>query len=238
MEPIYLKDSYIKEFEAIVKDIREFEGSILLVLDNTAFYPVGGGQPYDTGKIISKNKEYRVIEVYKYKGEILHKIEEKEIDIKIGEKIKGIIDWDRRYKLMKMHTAAHLISALMHSLENVMISGNQLGIEKSRIDFTLEKMDKEKIKKVIEKANELIKEGRKVKTYYMKREDALKIEGITKLAKGLPDLEELRIVEIEGIDIQADGGTHVKDIKEIGHIDLIKIENKGKNNRRIYFTLD
>ena len=236
-EPLYLKDSYLKEFEATVIDVREFEGNILIVLDRTAFYPIGGGQPYDTGRIINEEgEEYIVKEVYKYKGEIFHVVDRE--GLRVGDKVKGIINWDRRYRLMRMHTAAHLISALMGNEEGVLITGNQLGVEKSRIDFNLETLDREKIRGYVEKANKLIEEGREVKTYFLPREEALKIPTISRLAKGLPgDLKEIRIVEIEGIDKQADGGTHVKNIKEIGRIELLKIENKGRNNRRLYFTL-
>ena len=136
-----------------------------------------------------------------------------------------------------MHTAAHLISAILYKHEQVLITGNQLGIDKSRIDFNLEKLDREKIKQYIDEANQLIEKGADVKIYFLPREEALKIPTISRLAKGLLDLKEFRIVEIEGIDIQADGGTHVRNIKEIGNIELLKIDNKGKNNRRLYFTL-
>ncbi len=233
-QPLYLEDAYMKEFEANVIETKEFDGNKLVILDKTAFYPGGGGQPNDTGKFIQKGKEIKVIAVYKYGGEIFHVVEE------FPEKgnIKGVIDWERRYILMRMHTAAHLLSAIIGDEEHALITGGQLGVEKSRIDLSIEGFSKEKVLKYIEKANELIKEGREVKAYVLPREEALKIPTVSRLAKGLnPDLKEIRIVEIEGIDKQADGGLHVKNIKEIGKIELIKIDNKGKNNKRIYFKV-
>ncbi len=232
-EALYLNDSYLKEFDAIVIESKEIDKSNVIALDRTAFYPRGGGQPSDTGKLIVNNEEVKVIEVYKYDNEIYHVIDK---PLEKGLKVKGVIDWDRRYRLMRMHTAAHLISAIIGE-EGVMITGNQLGIERSRIDFNLEQLDREKIKACIDKANQLIEKGANVKVYYLPREEALKIPTISRLAKGLLDLKEFRIVEIEGIDKQADGGTHVRNIKEIGRIELLKIENKGKNNRRLYFTI-
>lgn len=232
-EILYLDDCYLKEFEAEVIDINK-ENFIAIKLNRTAFYPTSGGILCDQGKIIFDKKEFFVKEVIKNNG-IWHIIDE---EIPLGKKIKGIIDWDRRYRLMRYHTADHLISALLYKNYNALITGNQTYLEYSRIDFNLEKFDKEIMKKIIEEANEIIKQDIEVKIYYLKREDALKIPGIIKLAEKMPpNIEKLRIVEIPGIDIQADGGCHVKRLGEIGKIEFIKAENKGKNNRRIYFKI-
>ena len=149
------------------------------------------------------------------------------------------IDWEKRYRLMRMHTAAHIIDAILFNECGALCTGNQLGIEKSRIDFSLEVLEKDKIEQYIGIANEWVQKGVDVKIYSLPREEALKIPGIVKLATVMPpEVKELRIVEIPGIDIQADGGTQVKNTKEIGKISLVSVENKGKNNRRMYFTLD
>jgi len=110
-------------------------------------------------------------------------------------------------------------------------------LEKGRIDFDLENFDREKIDEYFQKANEIIRRDLLLKTYYLTREEALKMPEIAKLAKGLPDVENVRVVEIVGFDRQADGGTHVKSLGEVGGIEFIKAENKGKSNRRVYFRI-
>ena len=140
---------------------------------------------------------------------------------------------------MRMHTAAHIIDAVLYKEAGALCTGNQLGVDKSRIDFSLETLDKDKVQQYIGMANEYVKKAIDLKIYFMKREEALKIPGVVKLASVMPpEFEELRIVEIPGIDLQADGGTQVKNTSEIGEIKLLDIENKGKNNRRLYYVLD
>jgi len=140
---------------------------------------------------------------------------------------------------MRLHTTAHLMSAIFHNKTGALITGGSIDIEKSRIDFSLENFDREKINEYIKLANDLIQKDAPVKVSYMKREEALKIPDMVKLANKMPpNVETFRIVEIEGIDKQADGGCHVKNIQEIGTIELLKVENKGKNNRRLYYTIN
>lgn len=231
-EVLYMQDCYLKEFDAIVTSVENYS----VELNRTAFYPSGGGQPNDKGRIIFNSQEFFVKDVFKKDGKVLHEVDK--LGLKIGDKVYGVIDWDRRYKLMRMHTAAHVISEIINRETKALITGNQLDVETSRIDYNLESFDRKKIEECIEKANEVIRQGLPVKIYFMKREEALKIPKITKLATGLPqNLENIRIVEIEGFDIQADGGTHVSNLKEIGEIEIVKMENKGKNNRRLYYTL-
>ena len=229
---LYWEDSYLKEFEGDVVSVT----SNLIELDQTSFYPIGGGEPYDTGKLLANGQEFQVIEVTKEGDKIFHKTDRE--GLKVGDMIKGIIDWERRYCLMRMHTAAHLLSALIHNETGALITGGDLDLDKSRIDFNLDTFDREKLVQVVNKANELVKQDAEVKSYIMKREDALKIPDIIKLAEAAPpDVDELRIVEIVVIDKQADGGNHVKSLKEIGEIEIVKLENKGKNNRRLYYNL-
>ena len=139
---------------------------------------------------------------------------------------------------MRMHTSAHLLSSIFLKETGALITGNQIEPEKSRIDFSLENFDRDKMLEHCNKANEAIATNPRVKTYFMKREEALKIPAIIKLAEAAPpNVPELRIVEIEGIDTQADGGPHVRSLGEIGRVEPLKFENKGKSNRRLYFTI-
>ena len=230
---LYLKDSYKKEFEA--KVIEAFDNKV--ILNETYFYASGGGQPSDKGIIIHNNKEYQVLDVKKEDEKMILTMDQE--GLKVNDLIKCKIDWNRKYKLMRMHTAAHVISSIVHKETNAMITGNQLDEEKSRIDFSLEDFKKESFEKYIEKANEEIKNDHKTTIYTISKEEAEKIEDLSKLAKGLPPhLKDIRIVKIGSIDEQADGGTHVASTKEIGKIKLLSIENKGKSNRRMYFTLE
>ncbi len=229
---LYWEDSYMKEFEAEVVSV---DGNFV-ELNQTCFFPVGGGEPYDTGKLITNGNEFVVSDVSKSRDRILHKVDKE--GLKAGDKVKGIVDWERRYRLMKMHTAAHLLSALINRETGALITGGNLDLDRSRIDFNLETFDREKLIQIVNKANELIDQDAEVKSYIMKREDALRIPDIIKLAEAAPpDADELRIVEITGIDKQADGGNHVKSLKEVGEIQVMKLENKGRNNRRLYYTL-
>lgn len=233
MKELYMQDSYLKEFEATIESVKDDK---FVVLDKTAFYPLSGGQPYDTGIFIKDGEEFPVVYVGKFSGQISHEVGKP--GLKQGDKIIGRIDWDRRYKLMRMHTAAHVLSAIFHNKAGAMITGGNLDLEKSRIDFSLENFDREKIQEYCNLANEIIQKDFPVKMYFLPREEAMKIPDIVKLANALPpQVKELRIVEIEGVDKQADGGCHVKTLKEIGKIEILKAENKGKNNRRVYYTV-
>lgn len=231
---LYMKDSYLKEFEATVEAVKDDK---YVVLSQSAFYPQGGGQPFDTGAMLADGQEYPIVFVGKFEGKISHEVAKP--GLKVGDKVAGKIDWDRRYRLMRMHTAAHIIDAILYNEAGALCTGNQLGTDKSRIDFSLDALDRDKIRQYICMANEWVKKDIDVKIYFLPREEALKIPGIVKLAAVMPpEVKELRIVEIPGIDLQADGGTQVKNTSEIGKISLVSVENKGKNNRRMYYTLD
>ena len=233
-EAIYLHDSYIKDFTANVVSVENRE----IILGLTAFYPSSGGQPNDTGIIHVNDVEasYNVVDVIKKDGQIVHIVDTD--GLSPGDNITGEINWNRRYILMRMHTAAHILSAVFNKESGVLITGNQLGVDKSRIDFNMENIDREKINSYIETANKIIAENIPVEMWSVKREDALKIPDVVKLAGALPpDIPELRLVKIGKYDLQADGGTHVKNTGEIGKIELLSVENKGKSNRRIYYRV-
>ncbi len=228
-----LENSYLKECEAVVESADAND----VVLDCTVFYPQGGGQPSDKGTITAQDgRECRVLNVAKKQGKICHELEA--LGLKPGDKVRCSIDWERRYKLMRMHTAAHVLAATMHKHANALITGNQLEEDKTRFDFKMENFDRDKFEEIVHAANELLSKDIEVRVYVLPREEALSIPSVVKLANVLPpSLKQLRIVEIQGVDIQADGGTHIKNLKEVGKIRILKLENKGKDNRRIYFTL-
>ncbi len=236
MQALYMQDSYLREFEATVKSVSDGR---FAVLGRTAFYPASGGQPHDTGTLtrLSDGKVFRVTYVGKFGGEISHEVEP--AGLEPGDEVKGEIDWDRRYVHMRYHTASHIISGVINQETGALITGNQLGEDRSRIDFSIDDYDPSLLDGFIRKASERAAEGAPVEVSMVTREEAEQMDGISKLAKGLPPgIKQVRIVDIIGIDRQADGGTHVRNTSEIGKIVFLKAENKGKNNRRLYFRLE
>ncbi|HII15437.1 MAG TPA: alanyl-tRNA editing protein [Nanoarchaeota archaeon] len=231
-EQLWLKDCYEKEFEAEVIDVL----GKYIMLDKTAFYPEGGGQPTDRGSLWMNGTQYNVLFVNKVGNDIRHEVDRE--GLKQGDKVHGIIDWERRYKFMKCHTAAHVLSGVINHETGALITGNQIAEDKTRLDFSLEKFDQEVLNNFVSKANQIILKGYPVNIKFMEREEAFKIPAIVKLKMLLPEsIKEIRVIEIEGFDQQACAGCHVKNTSEIGMIQAIKMENKGKNNRRVYFIV-
>lgn len=233
MDDLYLEDSYLREIQATVLAVT---GGRFLTLDRSIFYPQSGGQPHDTGVLIKADVHYPVVFAGKFEGKVRHEVSR--TGLVEGDKVIAQIDWERRYKLMRMHTAAHIISSFFYTETGALITGTQLGTGTSRIDFSLDDFERDKIAFLIGKANEIVQKDIPVKTYTLPREEALMIPGIVKLANATPpSVKYLRIVEIGNIDRQADAGTHVMSTKEVGKIEFLKAENKGKNNRRLYYSI-
>jgi misacylated tRNA(Ala) deacylase len=232
MNAIYLDDSYLRAFDSTVISVTGDR----VILDKTAFYPASGGQPSDHGAFYRLEEEFKVLDVLIHDSEIAHIVNRE--DLRPGDKISATLDWERRYCFMRSHTACHILSAVIFQETGAKITGNQIDLPRSRVDFSLESFDKAKMNEYLEKANCLIKEDRAVKTRVIPREEALAVPNLVRLAMEVPDRNEIRVVEIEGIDAQACGGTHVKSTAEIGGIRMIKAENKGKSNRRVYFALE
>lgn len=231
-ELLYLKDSYLREFEATVTAV----SGKMVSLDRTAFYPESGGQPTDKGVLFKGEKVFQVISVKKVSGQLMHEVDSE--GLKVGDNVKARIDWERRYRLMRMHTACHVLAAVINRETGALITGNQLGLDESRVDFSLEHFDREKMVQYVQQTNEILERGLAVETKVMPRDEALKIPAVVKLAGALPPaIPELRIVSIGDVDVQADGGTHVRNTEEVGEVVLLEMENKGKSNRRLYFGL-
>jgi len=234
-EALYMNDSYLKEWDAEVKSVSQEK---FIIIDKTAFFPKGGGVEWDTGKMTTeKGEEYNVVYTGKFSGEISHEVDKK--GLTVGDKIHCKLDWDRRYLLMRYHTGTHVLSGVFFKEYNLKITGNQLSTEKGRIDLNMEEMDIESFKNAIEMSNEIINKELPVEIYYLSRKEAEEDSNLFKLAKGFThDIETIRIVDIKGFDRQADGGCHVKNLKEVGKIKFIEAVNKGKNFKRVYFTIE
>jgi len=206
---LYLADSYQRECDAVVVSVKDGK---YVVLDQTVFYPKGGGQPCDTGKITRGNEIFNVVYVGKFSGEISHEVDH--AGLKGGENVHCSLDWERRFQLMRSHTAAHVFASLLCTGTGALVTGNQLEEDKIRFDFSTEKFDPEILRSYVDKANELFRKDIQVKSYELPRDEALKIPGVVKMAEAFPpNIPFLRIVEIVDIDKQADGGTHVRNLR-------------------------
>ncbi|MCE4617250.1 MAG: alanine--tRNA ligase [Desulfurococcales archaeon] len=221
---IFHENPYTKNFRGRVLGAREG----YLVLDATAFYPLGGGQYYDTGIIRVNGEDVRVKEVYKTDlGVVVHVLEENK-DIKSGTIVEGEIDWERRYKMMRHHTATHVILGAARRVlgEHVWQAGAEKTVEKGRLDITHHRsLSKEKIEEIEQLANKVVDQRRKVSFKVLERNDAESLYGFKIYQGGVPKTKEIRIVEIEDWDAQACFGTHLTNTGEIG---AIKIISAGK----------
>ena len=227
---LFWEDMYTKEFDAVVTSA----DGIRIALDQTAFNPRGGGLVSDTGTLGG----LKVKEVVKEGEEIYHLLDGSD-GLTLGTRVHGVLDWERRFRIMRMHTSAHILSAVVNGETGALITGNQISPDESRVDFNLDDFDRGKMSYYIDKVNEAIRRELDVKTFFMRREEALANPGFVKLANAMPpSLDELRIVQIGDVDTQADGGVHVKNTREIGRVVGVKTENKGKSNRRLYFTVE
>ena len=233
---LYMKTidgNYIKEFDAIVTKNKEN----YVCLDQTAFYPLGGGQPSDTGILKWDDKQSTVKEVLK-KGETIEHVLKGEIP-PVGKKVHAIIDWDKRYGHMKMHTAQHILSGIIYDIFGARTVGNQIHAEYSRVDFNPANFTDEDLEKIKSKFNEIIKQNKPIKIYEEERGCLEKrVDQQRANLDLLPKfITKLRIVEVENFDICPCAGTHVRNTNEIPQIDKIKKEHKGKDRTRITYSL-
>jgi misacylated tRNA(Ala) deacylase len=230
---LFWQDSYQKEFDAKVISVNG-NG---LVLDQTCFYATSGGQIGDTGEI----NGIKVLDTVKGENEDIVHVLEREPDFKVGDAVHGMIDWDRRHVIMKLHTSAHVISAvLVKNFGNVLFTGSQIYPDRARMDFNIEKLDEETTKILEEKSNEVVKMNLPIISRIISSEELKSNQNLMRLADTsyYEKYKTLRVVEIKDFDVQLDGGTHVGNTSEIGRIKIVKRENKGKNNRRITIIVE
>jgi len=233
---LFQEDSYIKEFDATVTRVSDNK----VFLDATAFHPrPSGGLDADRGVLLlPSGEQVDVTDVVIENGDVAHVVKRVE-GFRPGIRVHGVIDWDRRYRMMKLHTASHILAAVLYNKYGARVTGGHIDPEKARDDFEINVEDwKNAISEAIEEANTIIGRCLEVRIYWLPREEALRIPGIVKLADKLPpSIEKLRIVEIPGVDVQADGGPHVRNTCEIGAIRLLKLESRGRRRKRVYYTL-
>jgi len=235
-EALYYKDHYMKEFNAKVIWKNKIENGTELILDRTCFYPEGGGQPADFGILSNNGVDFQVRRVTKVGDAIIHLIDG---DIEMGEKICGKIDWDHRYTLMKHHTGTHLVNGALRKKfgEHIWQAGSQLGLNEARFDFSHYKTINElEIKEIEKLANQSIKKAVNVEKTVMSRNSAESKFGFRLYQGGVPPGDKIRILNIPGIDVEACGGTHLDNTKEIEKIKIIKTERIQDGVNRIIFA--
>lgn len=236
---LYYENSYIKEFDAVVSKVIQESDETKIVLDRTAFYPGGGGQPCDTGVLVGENGRLNVMRTYIEKDVVYH-VGDLSGEIKVGDSVKGIIDWDRRYRLMRMHTGAHILGYSVKKVFGLDVGfhGGALDVDKSHDDFNT-KITRGDLSRLQEIIDDVIAKSIPVIVLWMDRkaaEDYIKKYGekLTFLHEGI---EKIRIVEIKDLYAVPCGGTHVKNTSEVKGLRLLKRESKGKGITRIRYTL-
>lgn len=236
---LYYDDAYLCKFKAMVLEVTGDDELAGVILDKTAFYPKGGGQPSDRGNIEGGNGKIDVVGSQWNRGRVLHLAGSVVGEIKRGETVKGVIDWNRRYALMKNHTAAHLLAEAVRLVLDspVEIVGSGLNVDKVRLDLALKSSLRPKLQRIEDVANGFIEEDRPLEIKIMKRGDAERyVEKFHESLKTLPsNVLQVRIVEVKGLHACACGGTHVKATGELGAIKILGRSSKGKGVERLEF---
>lgn len=228
---LYQTDSYLREFEARVTAVDLKEHAV--VLDRSAFYPGGGGQPCDTGTLsglpVTRTRKAREVILHTMVGDLPG----------VGQVVRGVIDWDRRYRLMRTHTAMHILCGVVFRDYGALVTGGDMEPLKGRMDFEFERLERPMVSLIEEAANREIAARRDVRVQIHSREDAFRIPDLirTKINLLPEGIREVRTVEIVGLDLQADGGTHVKNTLEVGRMRVADYKSKGAINKRIYVEI-
>jgi misacylated tRNA(Ala) deacylase len=237
-ELIYHTDSYQQTFQAQVSDIDH--ENLGLVLSKTTFFPGGGGQPPDFGALRYGGEIYHVKRAKRIKGRIVHLLDEDAPLPETGDTVEGTIDWEHRYQLMRTHTAMHILCGVVYRDYGASVTGGKMEPLAGRMDFEFESMHKELVQAIEDAINEEVHNGLPVTWRELPREEAFQIPDLIRTKINLlPDhIQQVRVVEIKGLDLQADGGTHVKNTSEVGPIHTMDYKSKGAENKRIYVELE
>ena len=227
-------DAYQKSMITVVKNVLS-EG---VELAETIFYPGGGGQPADSGLLKFDGGELNVIEVKRIGGQLIHLT--KDNKLKVGQIVSGVIDWERRYQLMRTHTALHILCGVIWRDYGVQVTGGNMKPLEARMDFELDEISSGFAIRVQRSIDIEVAKKREITVKFLPREEAFKIPDLirTKINLLPSNIEEVRIVEIVGLDTQADGGTHVSNTGEVGKIVIVGHESKGKGNKRLRIRVE
>lgn len=221
----YLRDAFVREFDATVIAV---DGNCV-ALDATYFYPTGGGQPHDTGTLGSAH----VSEVRKEGDAVWHTLQGPVPSV--GDVVHGVVDWDRRFNLMRTHTAMHILCGVIWNEWQVPVTGGNMEPLSARMDFEFDPLPEGFAQRVEDLVNEAIARDFPIEVSFLPRETAVLDADLirTKVSLIPETVKEIRVVDIVGLDKQADGGTHVRSTADVGRFRVIKLENKGKGNKRV-----
>jgi misacylated tRNA(Ala) deacylase len=233
-ELLYHQDAYLREFQATVLEVSE-NG---VVLDRTAFYPGGGGQPCDVGRLRIADQAWNVIRVQRRERKIWHLLDRE--PPASGAQVEGELDWSRRYQLMRTHTAMHILCGVIWRDYGASVTGGDMKPLRGRMDFEFETMRRELVDEIERRINQEVQAAREVRTRVLPRQEAFQIPDLirTKINLLPESIQQVRVVEIVGLDIQADGGTHVANTREVGPIRIVDYKSKGAINKRLVLSLE
>jgi misacylated tRNA(Ala) deacylase len=238
---LYQRDSSVQTVEAEIVAVDP--GTRLVALNQTIFYPGGGGQPCDEGTLtrVSDGWQWPVLSARKEQGLIWHELGGDIGLPDVGEQVVGEVDWERRHRLMRMHTALHVLCGVVFRDYGALVTGGNMGPDRSRMDFEMDSAEftPERVAEIERRANEELAAGRDVRVRILPREEAFLIPDLirTKINLLPEGIDEVRTVEIVGLDLQADGGTHVQNTREVGTLRVVGTRSKGKANKRLEIEL-
>lgn len=238
-ELLYYKDAYCQSFDATITAVETLEGKSRVALDRTAFYPGGGGQPNDVGTLTIAGNIYPVAKVNKEGGQLWHALAQEAPDAVVGTTVQGQLDWDRRYALMRTHTAMHILCGVVWRDYGASVTGGNMDPGSGRMDFEFASLTREMIGEIEGKCNAEVAAAHPVRDQILPRDEAFQIPDLirTKINLLPEGIAEVRTVELVGLDLQADGGTHVHNTQEVGTIRVVDYKSKGAINKRVYIEL-
>lgn len=230
---LYQTDAYMHEFDATVTQVDTENNAIYL--DQSAFYPGGGGQPHDKGVLTLGDMTYEVVKM----GRDMAHIVKDGVLPPVGANVRGVLDWDRRYKLMRTHTAMHILCGVVWRDYGASVTGGNMEPLSGRMDFEFERMQKELINEIEASINAEVVAARDTQVKILPRDEAFQIPDLirTKINLLPEGISEVRTIEIVGLDLQADGGTHVNNTSEVGRLTIANYKSKGGINKRIYLEV-
>jgi misacylated tRNA(Ala) deacylase len=236
-ELLYQTDSYIREFESTVSGVDTALHGVFL--EQTAFYPGGGGQQCDHGLLKFAGSDLQVVKVQKSPEGIIHLLSEESNLPETGSRVTGILDWERRFALMRTHTAMHILCGVVFRDYGAQVTGGDMEPLKGRMDFEFESLQRELVGEIEAAVNLEITKDHPIHVKILPRDEAFQIPDLirTKINLLPPGIEKVRTVQIQDLDLQADGGTHVHSTKEVGKVKIVDYKSKGKINKRIYLEL-
>lgn len=235
---LYQTDSYLREMDAMVTAVDSAQRAVCL--DRTVFYPGGGGQPHDLGTLQVNEAIFPVIGVKKNGNDVWHFLGGDAPLPTVGTHVHGSLDWERRYALMRTHTALHILCGVVFRDYGALVTGGNMDPRAGRMDFEFESLHGDLVAEIEAKVNAEVAAARPVRVRILPREEAFQIPDLirTKINLLPEGIREVRVVEIVGLDLQADGGTHVANTSEVGKIRVVDYKSKGKINKRIYIELE